>query len=154
MLRNLIAGFLAAFLLAASPASAETAAVEREELIVSTDSGERAFAVEIADDPRERARGLMFRRHMESGHGMLFDFQEEERASFWMENTYIPLDMLFIKADGTVESIAARTTPLSRRSVESKGPVRYVLEINGGLSRSLGIEPGDKVSGPAIEARQ
>jgi uncharacterized membrane protein (UPF0127 family) len=68
-----------------------------------------------------------------------------------MENTYISLDMLFIKADGTVESIAERTTPLSRNGVPSKGPVRYVLEINGGLSDQLGIEPGDKVSGPAMD---
>jgi uncharacterized membrane protein (UPF0127 family) len=85
--------------------------------------------------------------------GMLFDFGRDERASFWMRNTYIPLDMLFIKADGTIESIAERTTPLSERSVPSKGPVRYVLEINGGLSDRLGIEAGDKVSGPAMETR-
>jgi uncharacterized membrane protein (UPF0127 family) len=153
-LRNLLVAFLAYLLLVVPSAWAQTADAERKELIISTGSGERTFAVEIADDPRERARGLMFRRHMDSGHGMLFDFQEEERASFWMENTYIPLDMLFIKADGTVESIAARTTPLSRRSVVSKGPIRYVLEINGGLSQLLGIKPGDKVSGPAIGARQ
>ena len=78
----------------------------------------------------------------------------EQPASFWMENTFIPLDMLFIKADGSVESIAERTTPLSRRSVPSKGPVRFVLEINGGLSAALGIKPGAKVSGPAIDNRR
>jgi uncharacterized membrane protein (UPF0127 family) len=125
----------------------------REELIVATKAGEQRFQVEIADDARERARGLMFRREMAKDHGMLFDFGSEQPASFWMENTYLPLDMIFIKADATVESIAERTTPLSRRSVPSKGPVRYVLEINGGLSDELGIRPGDKVSGPAIEAR-
>ena len=110
--------------------------------------------VEIADDDRARGIGLMFRRSMGDDEGMLFDFFEEQPASFWMRNTYIPLDMLFIKADGTIESIAKRTTPLSERSVRSKGPVRYVLEINGGMSDRLGIEAGDVVSGPAIESRR
>jgi uncharacterized membrane protein (UPF0127 family) len=105
--------------------------------VVTTDSGVHRFQVEIADDPAERARGLMFRREMADDAGMLFDFKVEERASFWMKNTYIPLDMLFIRADGTIDSIAERTTPLSEKSVPSKGPVRYVLEINGGLSERL-----------------
>jgi uncharacterized protein len=153
MLVARLAALLAALLLA-WPAAAEDAAAIREELIVTTQAGPQKFQVEIADDPRERSRGLMFRREMAKDHGMLFDFGAEEPASFWMENTYLPLDMLFIRADGTVESIAERTTPLSRRSVPSKGPVRYVLEINGGLSDELGIRPGDKVSGPAVEARQ
>jgi uncharacterized membrane protein (UPF0127 family) len=144
--RRLAAAIVVAAL--AVPASGQAV---REELVVTTDAGEHQFQVEIADDAQERARGLMFRRTMPEGEGMLFDFGEEEPASFWMENTYIPLDMLFIKADGTVESIAERTTPLSRSGVPSKGPVRYVLEINAGLSDKLGIEPGDKVSGPAME---
>ena len=133
------------------PAGAEVA---REELVVDTAGASHRFQVEIADDNQERARGLMFRRSMPDDHGMLFDFGEEQPASFWMENTYIPLDMLFIKEDGTIESIAKRTTPLSRTGVPSKGAVRYVLEINGGLSDILGIKPGDKVSGPAMDARQ
>jgi uncharacterized membrane protein (UPF0127 family) len=124
----------------------------RQELTVTTRAGEHEFQVEIADDDRERALGLMFRRSMADDEGMLFDYGAEEPASFWMRNTYIPLDMLFIKADGTIDSIAERTTPLSDKSVASKGPVRYVLEINGGLSDTLGIAPGDSVSGPAIEA--
>ncbi len=148
-----LAALLAA-LLFAWPAAAQDAAATREELIVTTQAGAQKFQVEVADDPRERSRGLMFRREMARDHGMLFDFGAEEPASFWMENTYLPLDMIFIRADGTVESIAERTTPLSRRSVPSKGPVRYVLEINGGLSDELGIRPGDKVSGPAVETRQ
>jgi uncharacterized membrane protein (UPF0127 family) len=143
---------LTALVLLASPACAETAASGVEELVVATDAGEHRFQVERADDPAERARGLMFRREMADEHGMLFDFGAEEPASFWMANTYIPLDMIFIKSDGTIESIAERATPLSQRSVTSQGPVRYVLEINGGLSDELGIEPGDKVSGPAMQA--
>jgi uncharacterized membrane protein (UPF0127 family) len=141
---------VAALLLLVAPAAAADAV--REELVIHTDAGERVFQVEIADDAQETQRGLMFRREMAAEHGMLFDFGEERPASFWMRNTYIPLDMLFIEADGTIESIAERTTPLSERSVPSRGPVRYVLEINGGLSDELGIEPGDKVSGPALEA--
>jgi uncharacterized membrane protein (UPF0127 family) len=153
MLLARLAALLAA-LLFAWPAAAQDAAAIREALIVTTEAGPQKFQVEIADDPRERSRGLMFRREMARDHGMLFDFGAEEPASFWMENTYLPLDMIFIRADGTIESVAERTTPLSRRGVRSKGPVRYVLEINGGLSDELGIRPGDKVSGPAVEARQ
>lgn len=149
------AAAFAAFLALTLPLTATPRAlaeeVQREELVVTTDTGANTFSVEIADEPRERALGLMFRREMADDAGMLFDFGVEEPAGFWMKNTYIPLDMLFIKADGTIESIAERTTPLSEKSVPSKGPVRYVLEINGGLSDTLGIEPGDQVSGPALE---
>jgi hypothetical protein len=143
---------LAALLLVASTAIPQAA--EREALVIRTAGGEHAFQVEIADDVRERALGLMFRRTMPADEGMLFDFGEELPTGFWMRNTYIPLDMLFIEADGTIESIAERTTPLSEKSIRSAGPVRFVLEINGGLSDQLGIEAGDVVTGPAIEARQ
>jgi uncharacterized membrane protein (UPF0127 family) len=146
--------FAALLLLGTLPAgnlAAQTAG-PREELTVTTKAGPHAFEVEIADDDRERALGLMFRRSMGEDEGMLFDFGGEEPASFWMRNTYIPLDMLFIKADGTIESIAERTTPLSDKSVPSRGPVRYVLELNGGVSDTLGIAPGDKISGPAMGA--
>jgi len=142
----------AALLFLASTAIAQSA--ERERLLVQSAGGEHEFQVEIADDPAERARGLMFRREMADDEGMLFDFGADAPASFWMRNTYIPLDMLFIEADGTIESIAERTTPLSEKSVPSKGPVRFVLEINGGLSDRLGIAAGDIVTGPAIEGRQ
>jgi uncharacterized membrane protein (UPF0127 family) len=147
------AAVLAAALLFSPPLAAQTEA-PREDLVVATDAGERVFQVEIADDQAERALGLMYRREMDDDEGMLFDFGSEQPASFWMRNTYISLDMLFIKADGTIESIAERATPLSDESIPSKGSVRYVLEINGGLSDELGIEPGDAISGPAFEARR
>jgi uncharacterized membrane protein (UPF0127 family) len=143
---------LSAFLFIAAPAAG--GAADLETLVIGTASGEKTFHVEVADEPQERSRGLMFRRSMADDHGMLFDFEEEEPASFWMRNTYIPLDMIFIEADGTIESIAERTTPLSEKSVRSRGPVRYVLEINGGLSETLGIEPGDTVTGPAMQASE
>ncbi len=143
---------LAAFVCWAAAAHAQASEPVRQELVIATDEGQRVFQVEIADEPQERSKGLMFRRKMAPEHGMLFDYGEEQPASFWMSNTYIPLDMIFVKADGTIESIAERTTPMSERSIRSQGPVRYVLEINGGLSDELGIGPGDSVSGPAIEA--
>jgi uncharacterized membrane protein (UPF0127 family) len=148
---------LSAFLLVACTAKVPATAQQegqKETLVIESTGGEHTFQVEIADDQRERARGLMFRREMPADEGMLFDFGKDEPASFWMKNTYIPLDMLFIKADGTIESIAERTTPLSEKSVRSKGAVRFVLEINGGLSDELGIAAGDAVTGPAMEARQ
>ena len=153
-MRALKPAVLAAFFLicglSPGPSAAQTAG-PREELTVTTKAGPREFEVEIADEDREIQLGLMFRRSMADDEGMLFDFGDEELRSFWMRNTYIPLDMLFIKADGTIDSIAERTTPLSDKSVPSKGPVRYVLEINGGLSDTLGIAPGDTISGPALE---
>lgn len=147
-----VAAPVAALVLLVSLAVAQGAG--REALVIETAGGRHAFQVEIADDPRERSLGLMYRRSMGADEGMLFDFFEEQPASFWMRNTYISLDMLFLKADGTIDSIAERTTPLSDRSVPSRGPVRFVLELNGGTSESLGIEPGHRVTGPAIESRQ
>jgi hypothetical protein len=142
---------LAAVLLFVLPALA--VGQELAPLVVGTRAGPQSFEVEIADDPAERALGLMFRRSMPAERGMLFDFGSDQPVSFWMRNTYIPLDMIFIRADGSVDSIAERTTPLSERSVRSKGPVRYVLEINAGLSRQLGIRAGDTVAGAGIAAQ-
>jgi uncharacterized membrane protein (UPF0127 family) len=134
------------------PPLCPAAAEELLALSVASGRGSHTFAVEIADEPRERALGLMYRRSLPADRGMLFDFGADGPQSFWMRNTYVPLDMLFIRGDGTIDSIAERTTPLSERSIRSQGPVRYVLEINAGLSDALGIEPGDTVSGPAIDA--
>jgi len=106
-----------------------------------------SFLVEIAANDEDRARGLMYRKELPEGRGMLFDFKQEQDVSFWMKNTYIPLDMIFIRADGTIRRIAANTEPLSERMVPAGGPVRYVLEVIGGTARKLGIEPGDKVTG-------
>jgi uncharacterized membrane protein (UPF0127 family) len=145
---------LAAALIVFFVAPPTLAVGDRERLVVESASGEHRFSVEIADDNRERAKGLMFRRVMRDNEGMLFDFKQEQPATFWMRNTYISLDMLFIKADGTIESIARRATPLSEKTIPSKGPVRFVLEINGGLADRLGIAPGDRVGGPAMERRR
>ena len=139
-------------ILLAGPLAAQPITYPKDTVTIETASGAKhRFNVELATSPQQIAQGLMFRRQMAADAGMLFIFERPEPATFWMKNTYIPLDMIFIKEDGTVESIAERTTPLSRRSVASKGEVRYVLEINGGLSDELGIKPGDRVTGPAIK---
>lgn len=121
------------------------AAVELQPLEIASKSGVHVFAVEMANTPQEQARGLMFRRSLPEGQGMLFDFHQEQPTSFWMKNTYIPLDMIFIRADGTVSTVGANAVPYSERPIPSAGPVRAVLEINAGLAKSLGIEPGARV---------
>ena len=121
----------------------ETSALEPLEIV--TPKGRTKFMVEIADDDRERAQGLMYRKSLAADRGMLFDFKTERSGSFWMRNTYIPLDMIFIRADGRIRSIARNTTPMSDQGVPSGGPVRAVLEIPGGRAAELGVLPGDRV---------
>jgi len=131
-------------LLAIAPASAQSA-LPTEKIVVDTKAGPRAFTVEIAADAKTRERGLMFRKHMDAGAGMLFDFQEPQLVDFWMENTILPLDMLFVRKDGTIANIAANAVPFSRDTIPSDGAIQVVIEINGGLARKLGIAPGQTV---------
>ena len=122
---------------------------ESGNLAIVTDDGRHEFNVELALTPEQRSQGLMYRREMAGDAGMLFDFGPGYgRASMWMKNTFIPLDMLFIKPDGEIESIAERTTPHSLEAISSRGPVRYVLELTGGTAARLGIAPGDRVELP------
>jgi uncharacterized membrane protein (UPF0127 family) len=117
-----------------------------EPLEVLTAKGPVRFQVEIADDEGERQQGLMWRGSMPADRGMLFLFGPgEQEQAFWMRNTYIPLDILYLRADGRVHSIARSTRPLSEAPIPSNGPVNAVLEINGGLAERLGILPGDQV---------
>lgn len=125
-------------------------AAERSALTVVTAKGEHVFQVEVADTNETRAKGLMFRTEMAADAGMLFDFKTEQPVYFWMKNTYLPLDMIFIRANGTVARIEANTVPLSERSVPSGSPVRYVLEINAGRAAQIGLKPGDVVRHPII----
>jgi uncharacterized protein len=113
-------------------------------------TGVHAFTVELATNDAERERGLMFRKELPEGRGMLFDFVDERPVAFWMHNTYIPLDMIFIRADGSILHIAENTQPLSDRLIPSGGPVRAVLEVIGGTVRKLGIAPGDRVESPLL----
>ncbi|MGL4634645.1 MAG: DUF192 domain-containing protein [Beijerinckiaceae bacterium] len=103
------------------------------------------FQTEVMKTNEERAKGLMFRQFMPQDRGMLFDFIREEPVSMWMRNTYLPLDMLFIKSDGTIHHIHERAQPLDETTISSNGNVRFVLEINGGVAAKLGMKPGDKV---------
>ena len=122
------------------------AAAELQPLEIASKNGVHVFAVEMAATPEEQAKGLMFRRQLPEGQGMLFDFhQEQPGVSFWMKNTYIPLDMIFIRGDGRILRIAENTVPLSETLVPSGGPVRAVLEVIGGTAKKLGIAPGDRV---------
>lgn len=115
---------------------------------IASKTGVHAFKVELARTEAERAKGLMFRKELPEGHGMLFDFQKDQEVAFWMDNTYVSLDMIFIRGDGTIWRIEENTTPLSTRNIPSRGPVRGVLEVVAGTSRKLGIAPGDMVVHP------
>ena len=116
-----------------------------ETISIDTPKGPVRFKVEMATAWRQQEQGLMFRKHMAPDAGMLFDFHKPIQMSFWMKNTYLPLDMLFIRADGTVSSVAANAKPLSLKSIPSTEPVQAVLEINAGRAAALGIGEGAKV---------
>jgi uncharacterized membrane protein (UPF0127 family) len=118
------------------------------ELVIETKNGRHRFSIELADTPTARAQGLMFRESMAADHGMLFDFQVEQPVAFWMKNTPLPLDMLFIDGLGIVVKIAADTTPYSEAAVPSGQPIRAVLEVNAGTAKRLGIEVGARVRHP------
>lgn len=126
---------------------------DQHTLEIASKTGVHAFSVEIAQNDAERAKGLMYRKELPEGQGMLFDFLHEQEVGFWMENTYISLDMIFIRADGRILRIVENTEPLSTRIVPSGGPVRGVLEVIAGTARKLGIAPGDRVAHPIFGAR-
>ena len=119
-----------------------------ESLTIATASGAHAFNVEIAASEAAREKGLMYRRFMPADRGMLFEFEREAPVSFWMKNTYIPLDMIFIARDGSVTRVAADAEPLSEAIVPSGGPCVAVLELNGGTAARIGLKVGDKVRHP------
>jgi uncharacterized membrane protein (UPF0127 family) len=118
---------------------------ELESLTLVTSTGEHVFKVEVMRTDEQRARGLMFRRHMPADRGMLFDFKTEQRVMMWMRNTYIPLDMVFITKTGIVINVAEDTEPLSERTISSAAPAFSVLEVNAGVARRIGLKAGDQV---------
>lgn len=111
-----------------------------------TDSVLARLDIEIAETDYEIQTGLMYRKSMEDRQGMLFIFPDEERHSFYMKNTLIPLDILFIRGDLSVANIARNAQPLDESGIPSAGPVRYVLEIKAGLSDRWGLREGDRVA--------
>jgi uncharacterized membrane protein (UPF0127 family) len=145
----MVASALMVALVQAAPASIT---FEESSLTIDAAHDSFEFEVELAVSPEQRSRGLMFRESLEEDRGMLFDFGRPQVASMWMRNTYVPLDMLFIDAAGRITQIAANTQPLSDTVVGSREPVRAVLELRGGVSAKLGIEPGDRVIHPLFDA--
>lgn len=129
------------------------AGADKGTLEIVSKTGVHVFAVEVVANDADRAKGLMFRKELPEGQGMLFDFQRDQEIAMWMKNTYIPLDMIFIAADGRIHRIAENTEPLSERIIPSGGPVRGVLEVIGGTARKLGIAVGDRVAHPMFSGR-
>ena len=145
---------------AATPTRAEAPHSEKVRLLtplepveVATAKGVLVLEMEVARNDEDRTRGLMYRKSMPERHGMLFDFEVEQPIFMWMKNTYIPLDMLFIRNDGTITRIEEMTTPHSMRTIASGEPARAVIELNGGSAKRLGIAEGDKVAHPIFRSR-
>ncbi len=132
---------------AAAPVSA---ACSEGRVTVAGGFGQAHFSVDVADDPSERAQGLMFVETLPILAGMLFVYDQPQHASFWMENTLIPLDMLFADASGVITHIHPNAIPGDRTSIIGGTDVKFVLEINGGLASRLGISEGDMLQHPAI----
>ena len=148
---RLAAAFAFVLVLVASVGvTAQGAAPDSLEIVTST--GRHAFQIEIANSDATRERGLMDRRYMAADHGMLFEFDREAPVAFWMKNTYIPLDMIFIAPSGVVTHIVADAEPLSERVIPSGGPCVAVLELNGGTAASIGLKVGDKVHYPFFKS--
>ncbi len=138
-------GAALALLIAVGDTQADPQARVTEKLDLVTEKGVVTLDVEIADTPARQAMGLMYRTELPERGGMLFLNAVPREQTMWMRNTYIPLDMVFIRADGTVHRIAAMTEPHSEEIIASNGPVGAVLEIAGGAAQRLGLKPGDKV---------
>ena len=141
-------GVFGLLVLAAAPAAAAEC---RDDLALFRFAGGQAqFAIEIADDPAERSQGLMFRTSMPASAGMLFIYERPQQATFWMKNTLIPLDMIFIDARGVVTNVQANARPLDETPLPGGDGVLMVLEINGGLAKRIGIAPGAELAHPRL----
>lgn len=134
----------------AQAAAAETC--RDDTVYLKGDWGDARFAVEIADDDRERAQGLMHREHLPSSAGMLFVYDRPQTLSFWMRNTLIPLDLIFIDPTGTVQTIHHSAQPLDETPISGGSGLTHVLEINGGLAKAMGITVGTVLRHPTFSA--
>jgi len=155
-MRQYVLGVLAMLLmpLLATPSGAQQPMllpVHPAPLVVETANGERQFFIEVAAKPNEHAQGLMFRREMLDNRGMLFVFEQSAPRSFWMRNTPMPLDLLFIGEDGTVRAIE-QGEPFSEAPIAPPVNAQFVLELKAGTSEKTGIETGSKLRHPLIEA--
>jgi uncharacterized membrane protein (UPF0127 family) len=150
-MRHLISAAAAAALWALTGFAAEAASIQPLEIV--TKSGVQVFSVEMATTEEEKTTGLMYRKELPDGKGMLFDFSPEQQVSMWMKNTYISLDMIFIRADGRILRIAENTEPESTRIIPSGGLAKGVLEVIAGTAKKYGIAPGDRVAHPLFTGR-
>jgi hypothetical protein len=132
---------------AEAPLERSEAGLEQVPVTIEASTGTHRFIAEVARTPDEQSRGMMFRESIAPDRAMIFPYDPPQETAFWMENTMIPLDMIFIRADGTIARIVT-AEPLSRELVPSGEPVSAVLEIGGGRAAQLGIKPGDEVSWP------
>lgn len=132
------------FLLIA-PAGGFAAELPRDVVLVESGASQYRFEVEVADDPNERAEGLMYRQSLADNAGMLFLYPKPQPVEFWMKNTPLSLDILFVREDGTIARIAESTTPMSEELISSGEPVRAVLEVKAGTMRLLGVTAGDRL---------
>lgn len=121
--------------------------------VLHTAKGNFTFSIEVVDNDASRERGLMFRTSLAPDAGMLFDFLTPQPVEFWMVNTLIPLDMVFIAADGTVRNIHANARPQDPTPIPSDGPVQFVLEIPGGRAAEIGLAPGDRMDEQRVKAK-
>ncbi|MEL6958298.1 MAG: DUF192 domain-containing protein [Pseudomonadota bacterium] len=131
-------------------AAAQSVACTPDVLSIRGDFGLAQFDVTIADDATERSRGLMFVEEMPQAAGMLFVYERPQSVSFWMRNTLIPLDMVFIGADGVIDNIHKQAQPFDETAIFGGDDIQFVLEINGGLSDLLGLSIGDEIQHPSI----
>jgi uncharacterized membrane protein (UPF0127 family) len=152
-LRRFLQAFAVAVFGVLIAASVSATAAEVQPLEIVTKSGVHVFSVEIAKTEQERATGLMYRKELAEGRGMLFDFTPEQQVSMWMKNTFIPLDMIFIRSDGRILRIAENTVPQSEKIIPSGGLTKGVLEVIGGTAKKYGIQPGDRVAHPLFGTR-
>jgi len=142
-----LGSILMALCLGLAPAATAAAdKLEKRDLTIATAGGPQRFVVELAKTREQRQRGLMYRQDLASNAGMLFIYESDGEIDMWMENTLLPLDMIFFAADGRITKVAERTVPLSEATIGSDGPARGVLEVNGGTASRLGIKVGDRVT--------
>jgi uncharacterized membrane protein (UPF0127 family) len=150
LMTSLVAASAVLVTLCVNPAAR---AASFQPLEIATKSGVQVFSVEMATTEEEKQTGLMHRKELPDGKGMLFDFSPEQQISMWMKNTYISLDMIFIRADGRILRIAENTEPHSTKIISSGGLARGVLEVAAGTAQKYGIQPGDRVAHPLFNKR-
>ena len=128
--------------------------LRKDKLTLKTASGEHVIAIEIAETEAQKSLGLMYRTSVPPNTGMLFPYGRPQELTMWMRNTYLSLDMIFIRGDGVVHRIEEGTEPLSERVISSKGPVTTVLELAAGESKRLGLKAGDLVIHSSFKAKR